>query len=80
MFAKIARFFRTTVIKPSHLLLALLVFLAFFGVVAWGSLALYWSNLPWSAMRTVVALIFAGFGVWALWISRKSKMRIAFAM
>lgn len=79
MISKIVPFFRTLVFKPSTWLLVLTVFLLFFGLVTWGSLALYWSNLPSSILRTVTALVFAGFGIWALWISRKSKMRLGFA-
>ncbi|QZA77201.1 DUF4105 domain-containing protein [Deefgea tanakiae] len=79
MFSKIVSFFRSTVIKPSHLLVILSVVLVFAGLVAWGSLALYWSNLPWWSLRLAVSLAFAVFGIWALWLSRRSKMRFVFA-
>lgn len=49
------------------------------GLVAWGSLALYWSNLPLPWARLAMALAFLAFGIWALWISRSAKIRLAFA-
>jgi hypothetical protein len=48
-------------------------------VVAWGSLALYFSTLPWTALRIGLAIAFAAFGVWALWLTRRPRMRWAFA-
>ena len=56
-----------------------LVFLVLLGLVAWGSVALYWSNLPRFELRLLVALAFALFGIWALWFSRKSRMFFVFA-
>jgi hypothetical protein len=40
-------------------------------VIVWGSLAIYYSNLPWSTWRLILALCFAVFGIWALWVARK---------
>ena len=48
-------------------------------VVTWASLALYFSPLPWAALRIGLAIAFATFGVWALWISRRPRMRWVFA-
>lgn len=79
MFAKLLSFIRSTVIRPSHILIFLVLALIVVGLVAWGSLALYWSNLPWWTLRLVVSLVFAAFGIWALWLSRRSKMRFVFA-
>jgi hypothetical protein len=50
-----------------------------FLLIAWASLAIYYSNLPWAWTRIVLAVAFAGFAVWALWITRRSKWRWAFA-
>jgi hypothetical protein len=35
--------------------------------IAWASLAIYHSNLPWPGLRTVLALAFLSFGIWSLW-------------
>ena len=48
-------------------------------VVTWASLALYFSPLPWAALRIGLAVAFAAFGIWALWISRQPRMRWVFA-
>ena len=50
------------------------------GLVSWGSLALYWSNLPWPSVRLVLALAFLGFGLWALWLARGARAKYAFAV
>ncbi len=50
-----------------------------FLLIAWGTLAIYYSNLPWPWVRLVLAIAFAVFGVWALWLTRGPKMRWAFA-
>jgi hypothetical protein len=42
-----------------------------FLLLAWASLAIHFSNLPWPTARTVLAVAFAAFGVWALWIARR---------
>lgn len=39
-------------------------------LIGWAALAIYYSNLPWAWLRLVLALAFAAFGVWALWIAR----------
>jgi hypothetical protein len=48
-------------------------------VVAWGTLAIFYSNLPWSGARLALALAFAAFAVWALWLSRRPRTSWAFA-
>jgi hypothetical protein len=48
-------------------------------LVAWASLALYFSNLPWAWARVVLALAFFAFAVWALWLTRARRARWAFA-
>ena len=50
-----------------------------FLLVSWASLAIYYSNLPWAWLRVVLALAFATFSVWALWLTHKPRMRVAFA-
>jgi hypothetical protein len=50
-----------------------------FLLIAWAALALYYSNLPWAWARVVLAVAFAGFAVWALWVSRRTRSRWAFA-
>jgi hypothetical protein len=45
----------------------------------WGTMAIYFSNLPWSWARLVLAVGFALFGAWALFMARKPAPRWAFA-
>ncbi len=48
-------------------------------VVAWASLAIYFAPLPWAGLRIGLAGAFAAFGIWALWITRRPRMRWVFA-
>jgi hypothetical protein len=48
-------------------------------LIAWASLAIYYSNLPWAWVRLVLAVAFAAFGIWALWLARRQRMSLAFA-
>jgi hypothetical protein len=48
-------------------------------LLGWGTLAIYYSNLPWRWLRLVLALAFLTFGIWALWYSRKPRMIALFA-
>jgi hypothetical protein len=50
-----------------------------FLLVAWTALALYYSNLPWAWARVALAVAFAGFGVWALWVRPRARLRWAVA-
>jgi hypothetical protein len=50
-----------------------------FLLIAWAALAIYYSNLPWYGARVALAVAFAGFGVWALWVARGARPRWAFA-
>src|SRR5262249_17858783 len=49
-----------------------------FLLIAWATLAIYYSNLPWAWARVALAVAFAGFGVWVLWVTRRAKPRWAF--
>jgi hypothetical protein len=44
-------------------------------VIAWTTLAIYFSNLPWPALRPGLAVAFAAFAIWAFWLSRRRRMR-----
>src|SRR5262245_48441680 len=48
--------------------------------VLWATLAIYFSNLPWSWARLVLAGAFAVFSVWALWLPTRRWARLAFAV
>jgi len=48
-------------------------------LLGWGTLAIYYSNLPWRWARLVLAVVFFTFGVWALWISRTLRAVAIFA-
>ena len=47
-------------------------------LIAWGTLAIYYSNLPWAALRFTVAAAFAAFAVWACWVSPRRGMFAVF--
>ncbi len=57
---------------------ALKVFAQFL-LIAWASLVIYYSNLPWPRGRLFLALAFAAFAVCALWVMRRPRWRWAFA-
>ena len=48
-------------------------------LLGWGTLAIYYSNLPWGWLRLVLALVFLTFGIWALWYSRTLRTIAVFA-
>src|SRR6516162_5772411 len=43
-------------------------------VIAWTTLAIYFSNLPWPALRVGLAVAFAAFAIWAFWLSHQRRM------
>ena len=45
--------------------------LAWIAVIAWTTLAIYFSNLPWPELRLGLAATFAAFAIWGLWLSRR---------
>ena len=47
-------------------------------LITWGTLAIYYSNLPWAALRLMLAAAFAAFAVWACWVSPRRGMSAVF--
>jgi hypothetical protein len=47
-------------------------------LIAWATLAIYYSNLPWPWLRLALAVAFAVFAIWALWFSRQRRMSAVF--
>jgi Domain of unknown function (DUF4105) len=47
-------------------------------MAAWATLAIYYSNLPWAALRWGLAGAFAAFAIWALLLSRQRYRSVAF--
>jgi uncharacterized protein DUF4105 len=45
-------------------------------LIAWATLAISYSNLPWAALRLGLAAAFAAFAVWAIWLSRQRRMSV----
>jgi hypothetical protein len=64
--------------KPIGWLLTAIGFLVRFLLLAWATLAIYWSNLPWAGLRLVLALVFLAFGIYALWLKRKPRTLLVF--
>lgn len=55
-------------------LIAAIKFLVQILVIIWTTLAIYYSNLPWPALRLALAVAFAVFAIWAFWLSRRRSM------
>jgi hypothetical protein len=49
-------------------------------LITWTSLAIFYSNLPWPALRLALAVAFAGFATWVVWGSRRQRMRVVLAV
>jgi hypothetical protein len=47
-------------------------------LVLWGTLAVYYSDLDWPWQRVLLAAAFAVFSVWALWLTPRPRMWLAF--
>ncbi|MBO0695229.1 MAG: DUF4105 domain-containing protein [Verrucomicrobia bacterium] len=45
-----------------------------FLLIAWSTLAIYYSNLPWAWARIALAVVFAVFAIWAVWVSRRVRL------
>ena len=67
-------------LKPFYWFATVFKFLIKLGLVTWASLALYYSNLPWISVRTIMAAAFALFGIWTLWFAHRPRMTLLFAM
>jgi hypothetical protein len=48
-------------------------------LIAWATLAIYYSNLPWPWLRLEWAIAFAIFATWSLWIARRRRPRMRWA-
>jgi hypothetical protein len=57
-------------------LIAAIWFLCRAGLVAWATLAIYYSNLPVAGLRLGLAVAFAAFAVWGFWLSRQRHMPV----
>jgi hypothetical protein len=47
-------------------------------LIAWGTLAIYYSNLPWVELRLPLAGAFVAFAVWTCWVSTRRGMSAVF--
>lgn len=47
-------------------------------LITWASLAIYYSNLPRIELRLALAVSFAAFSIWALWVSRRRRTSVVF--
>ena len=45
-------------------------------LIAWATLAIYYSNLPWFGLRLALAIAFAAFAIWAIWLSGQRRMSL----
>jgi hypothetical protein len=46
-------------------------------LILWATLAIYYSNLPWPALRLALAIAFAAFAVAAIWVAPGRRMSAA---
>src|SRR5262245_30596768 len=70
---------RSWIARALHWVGRALVRVGQFLMIAWGTLAIYYSNLPWAWGRMALALAFGALGVWALWVTRRPGRRWVFA-
>jgi len=49
-------------------------------LIAWATLAIYYSNLPSSRLRIASAISFAAIAIWLLWLSRDRRAFVVFIM
>ena len=66
-------------LKPLVWLGTALKFLFCFLLLAWATLALYWSNIPGAWLRLALAIGFMAFGIYALWFKRTLRTYLVFA-
>jgi hypothetical protein len=57
-------------------LIAVIWFLCLAALIAWATLAIYYSNLSSAGLRLALAGAFAAFAVWAFWLSRQRRMSV----
>ena len=60
--------------KSFSLLFAGLIVLVQVMLIAWATLAIYYSNLPWPWLRVLLAATFAAFAIFAFFLSRRRWM------
>ena len=60
-------------------LLKALVLLCQVVLIAWPSLAIYYSRLPWFWMRLVLSLAFMLLSVWIFWVARRPRLYLVYA-
>jgi hypothetical protein len=72
------RVLRKWIFKAFSWLLRGLGFLARVLLILWATGALYFSNLPWAKGRVALAVGFVVFSIWALWVTRRPRMRLVF--
>ena len=61
--------------KVLRLLWRVSLMMVLFVLIAVATLAIYYSNLPWAWVRLVLALAFAAFALWALYVGRSARAR-----
>ena len=66
---------RSLLATPLHWLLAGVRTLFLALLIAWATLAIYYSNLPWASLRLTMAMAFAALAVWLAWLARPRKTR-----
>ena len=49
-------------------------------LVTWAALAIYYSNLPWGALRLALAVAFLAFAIWAVFWRRNRRKSAAFGL
>jgi Domain of unknown function (DUF4105) len=49
-------------------------------LIAWATLAIYYSNLPVAALRLALAILFAVIAIWLLWLSRARHAFVLFVV
>jgi hypothetical protein len=49
-------------------------------LIAWATLAIYYSNLPSAGLRVALAMSFAVLAIWLLWLSRDRRASVVFTM
>jgi Domain of unknown function (DUF4105) len=45
-------------------------------LILWATLAIYYSNLPWPGLRLGLAIAFAAFAIWAIWLTPQRRMSV----